>query len=167
MPQLKAHIAEYASFRGPVTDMVSGQPLNHVNNLIRGCLWFNFGFYFVIILRQRFIQSAGNLACKFMFWLGRFVQQALCQHAQAGKLLAETIACREQGAAWQPRLRSAEAAVRRAAAGRRTETLCEDLARVEQAKHEIDGNLNIGLVMAVLLQEIAAHVRGDQAHATA
>jgi len=74
-------------------------------------------------------------------------------------LLSETVACRERGSQWRPRATAAAPLVRRAAARRDTATLLADIARVERAKHEIDGNLSIGLVMAVLLQDLSEHVR--------
>jgi DNA polymerase III subunit delta' len=85
-------------------------------------------------------------------------RQALrvCDHLSW--LLAETVACRERGDIWRPRLEQAAARVRAAAARRPTGVLLEDIARVERAKREIDGNFNIGLVMAVLLQDLSEHV---------
>ncbi len=80
-------------------------------------------------------------------------------------LTGEMIACREQGEAWRPRLRRSAERLRTLAAGRRTSSLLDDLARIERAKHEIDGNLNLGLVMAALCEEISNHVRRDQAAA--
>ncbi len=84
-------------------------------------------------------------------------RQALqvCDHL--AWLLAETVACREQGAAWLPRLAQAAGVVREAAAARGTPVLLRDIVRVDQAKQRIEGNLNLGLVMAALLQELYEH----------
>jgi DNA polymerase-3 subunit delta' len=81
-------------------------------------------------------------------------------------LTAEVLACRERGADWQPRLASQADRLRAIAARRRTPGLLDDLARIERAKHEIDGNLNLGLVMAGLCEDLGAHARRDQSIAT-
>ena len=49
-------------------------------------------------------------------------------------------------------------AIERMAAGAPGGALLAAIARVEQTKHQIDGNLNLGLVMATLLQELTADV---------
>lgn len=84
-------------------------------------------------------------------------RQALrvCDHLNW--LLAESLACREQGTSWQPRIAQASELVRQAAAVRSTETLLRDIVRVDRARHQIDGNLNLGLVMAALLQDLGEH----------
>jgi DNA polymerase-3 subunit delta' len=82
-------------------------------------------------------------------------------------LTAETLACREQGADWRPRLATRAAQVRALAPRRRARGLLADLARIERAKHEIDGNLNLGLVMAGLCEDLGDHVRRDQLTASA
>jgi DNA polymerase III subunit delta' len=86
-------------------------------------------------------------------------RQALrvCDHL--AWLLSETVGCRELGGDWQPRLAQAADRVRAAASLRETDVLLQDIARVERAKHQIEGNFNIGLVMAVLLQDLSDHVR--------
>ncbi|MFO7609537.1 MAG: hypothetical protein R6X35_10130 [Candidatus Krumholzibacteriia bacterium] len=78
-------------------------------------------------------------------------------------LYSDTIGCLEGGNGWQPRLEPAAAVVRQAAAGRRTRTLLEDLAAIDAARGDIDRNLNIGLVMAVLCEGLIAHAQRDQA----
>ena len=77
-------------------------------------------------------------------------------------LYSDTVACRELGDAWVPRLEVAREGVQRAAAMRRTEGLLKGMARIENARGEIDRNLNIGLVMAVLFEELSNHVERDQ-----
>lgn len=74
-------------------------------------------------------------------------------------LLAETLACREQHAGWVPRFDHLSDQVRRAAAVRDTGVLLRDIERVDRAKHQIDGNLNLGLVMAGLFQDLSDHDR--------
>ena len=86
-------------------------------------------------------------------------RRALMFYETLEMLLSETVACRERAAAWQPRAASAAPLVRQAAATMTTEHLLAGIARIEQAKHEIDGNLNIGLVSAVMLQELSDHAR--------
>ncbi len=77
-------------------------------------------------------------------------------------LYSDTVACRELGTDWIPRLEVARESVQRAAASRGTRSLLQDLARIESARGEIDRNLNIGLVMAVLFEELSNHVGIDQ-----
>lgn len=84
-------------------------------------------------------------------------QRALQVCETLALLLAETVACRERGPHWQPRATAAAALVRRAAAQWDTDGLLRAIARVEQAKQDIDGNFNLGLVMAVLLQDLSVH----------
>jgi DNA polymerase-3 subunit delta' len=86
-------------------------------------------------------------------------RRALLFYESLSLLLSETVACRERGDAWRPRATAAADLVRQAATTARTPELLAGIARVEQAKHEIDGNLNIGLVTAVLLQDLGDHVR--------
>lgn len=77
----------------------------------------------------------------------------------------DTVACRELGADWKPRLPLSEAVVRRVAARRDTDTLLLDLARIEDARQDIDHNINIGLAMAVLFEGLIDHVERDQSRA--
>jgi len=85
-------------------------------------------------------------------------QQALLVCETLALLLSETVACRECGESWQPRSAASVPAIRQVAERRPTETLLRSIARIERAKRQIDGNLNLGLVMAVLLQELAGDV---------
>lgn len=72
-----------------------------------------------------------------------------------------------RGDGWEPRL-PRDAALIADLAGRRTPAgLLRDIAAVEQARREIDQSLNLGLVMAVLFQELSTHVRMDRAAARA
>ena len=84
-------------------------------------------------------------------------RQALrvCDHL--AWLMSEAIACREQGDGWSPRLEHAADLVRRAAGARDTKVLLQDIHRLERAKQHIDGNLNIGLVMAGLFEDLYGH----------
>jgi DNA polymerase III delta prime subunit len=75
---------------------------------------------------------------------------------------SDLLMCQERGTDWQPRLVGAADRVRRIAARRSSRTLLEDIARVEIAKGEIDGNLNIGLTMAVLGQELVNNAQRDR-----
>ncbi|HPF71071.1 MAG TPA: hypothetical protein PLQ13_10395 [Candidatus Krumholzibacteria bacterium] len=82
-------------------------------------------------------------------------------------LYSDAVGCREAGSAWQPRLHAVADAVRAAAGRRRTATLLTDLAAIDDARGDIDRNLNIGLVMAVLFEGLIAHAERDQAAAAA
>ncbi len=78
-------------------------------------------------------------------------------------LYSDAINCREMGDQWRPRITSAEQLVIQASAGRRTDTLLEDMAAIEASRREIDRNLNIGLAMAVLFEGLIDHAEADQA----
>lgn len=82
-------------------------------------------------------------------------------------LYSDAVGCREGGPGWQPRLEQAADVVREAAQRRRTRTLLEDLATIDATRGDIDRNLNIGLVMAVLFEGLIAHAERDQAAAAA
>ena len=86
-------------------------------------------------------------------------RRALLFYETLELLLGETVACRERGDGWRPRLTGAAESVRQVATGTPTEGLLAGIGRIEQAKHEIGGNLNIGLVTAVMLQDLSDHVR--------
>ena len=75
---------------------------------------------------------------------------------------SETLACRERGADWRPRMEAAATFVRDQARRRRTNTLLADIAGIESTKGDIDRNLNIGLSMAVLFEGLIDHAEGDQ-----
>ena len=66
------------------------------------------------------------------------------------------------GTGWQERLPGARNLITRAAAVRHTEILLEDMARIDASRQEIDRNLNIGLVMAVLFEGLIDHAEEDQ-----
>ena len=70
---------------------------------------------------------------------------------------SDALACREAGDGWQPRFPASAAVARRVAAARGTHALLADMARIDAAVGEIDRNLNIGLVMAVLFEGLQDH----------
>ncbi len=74
----------------------------------------------------------------------------------------DAMACREMGSDWVPRLPLSREVVARAATGRQTETLIEDMARIENTRREIDRNINIGISLAVLFEGLIDHVERDQ-----
>ncbi|MFO7655333.1 MAG: hypothetical protein R6X25_16150 [Candidatus Krumholzibacteriia bacterium] len=90
---------------------------------------------------------------------GRVLQ--LCE--MLGLYYSEALAALARGEAWDPRIagerraRVAELAVRR-----RPRTLVADIARLERTKQEIDRNLNIGLCLAVLFEDLIDHVQHDE-----
>ncbi len=90
---------------------------------------------------------------------GRAIQ--LCESLNL--LYSDTVACREAGDAWRPRLAAGTDVVRGVAGARATATLLADMARIERAKGDIDGNVNIGLAMAVLFEGLTDHAERDQA----
>jgi DNA polymerase III delta prime subunit len=75
---------------------------------------------------------------------------------------SEILLCRTQGAGWKPRLLAETERIGRLAAARHSQTLLEDIAQIEAAKQEIDGNVNIGLVMAVLGQGLLINAERDK-----
>ena len=77
---------------------------------------------------------------------------------------SDALVCREAGDLWQPRFPEAVAVVKRVAAQRPTEMLLGDMARIGAAGGDIDRNLNIGLVMAVLFEGLQAHGRYEPAN---
>ncbi len=82
-------------------------------------------------------------------------------------LYSDAVGCREGGPGWQPRLEQAADVVREVAQRRRTRTLLADLAAIDATRGDIDHNLNIGLVMAVLCEGLIDHAERDQAAAAA
>lgn len=72
---------------------------------------------------------------------------------------SDALACREAGDGWQPRFPAAAATVRRVAAAQSTAALLADMALIDAAAGEIDRNLNLGLVMAVLFEGLQDHER--------
>ena len=76
-------------------------------------------------------------------------------------LYSDTVFRRERGDGWSSRLADADPAVASAAARRSTPSLLEDMARIDDARRDIDRNLNIGLVMAVLGEDLIDHGRRD------
>ena len=70
---------------------------------------------------------------------------------------SDALACREADDGWQPRFPAAAAVARRIAAARDTRRLLADMSRIDAATGEIDRNLNLGLVMAVLFEGLQDH----------
>lgn len=75
---------------------------------------------------------------------------------------SDTVACKEMGQGWKPRLPMSQNVVARAAALRSTDTMLEDMARIENTRRDIDRNINIGLSMAVLFEGLIDHAERDQ-----
>jgi len=67
---------------------------------------------------------------------------------------SDVLACREIGADWRPRLAGDENLIRDLAARSDARGLLHYIDAVEKARAGIDRNLNIGLTMAVLFQEL-------------
>jgi hypothetical protein len=78
-------------------------------------------------------------------------------------LYSDAVGCREGGSAWSPRLTQDAERVRAAVVSRRTSSLLRDLATIDATRGDIDRNLNIGLVMAVLFEGLITHAERDQA----
>jgi hypothetical protein len=79
---------------------------------------------------------------------------------------SDALICREAGDGWQPRFPEAASVVRRVAAQWPTAKLLGDMTRIDAAGGDIDRNLNIGLVMAVLFEGLQAHGRHEPATGT-
>jgi len=75
---------------------------------------------------------------------------------------SETLACRERGADWRARLPEAADNLQELARRRDHGSLLADIERLERAKGEIDRNLNIGLCMAVLFEDLIDHAERDR-----
>lgn len=76
---------------------------------------------------------------------------------------SEALACRVFGDTWHPRLEAARAGIVAAVAGRRTETLLQDIEAIDSTRRQVDQNINIGLAMAVLFEGLIDNARRDQA----
>jgi len=77
-------------------------------------------------------------------------------------LYSEILRCREWAGRWECRLPGAEDFIRAAALARTTESLLADVAMIESAREDIDRNLNIGLLLAVLGEGLIDHAEKDQ-----
>ncbi|MBU8870227.1 MAG: hypothetical protein KOO60_05045 [Gemmatimonadales bacterium] len=77
-------------------------------------------------------------------------------------LYSDTVACRELGQQWKPRLASASGMVAAAGPKRKTGSLLREMALIEGSRQEIDRNINIGLSMAVLFEGLIDHVERDK-----
>jgi DNA polymerase III delta prime subunit len=75
---------------------------------------------------------------------------------------SELLACRERGESWHARAPEAATALQEIAVRRRSRTLLDDIGRVERTKTEIDRNLNIGLSLAVLFEDLIDHAQSDR-----
>ncbi|PIE76810.1 hypothetical protein CSA17_00220 [bacterium DOLJORAL78_65_58] len=76
----------------------------------------------------------------------------------------DLLACIEQAEAWRPRLPMSRDIVAAAAARRHSRTVIGDMARIEEARRDIDRNLNIGLTMAVLCEGLIENAQRDPSH---
>jgi len=79
---------------------------------------------------------------------------------------SDVINCRELGEQWRPRLAAGADVVRGAAATRQTESLLADMATIETSRREVERNINVGLSMAVLFEELINSGLSDRAAAT-
>jgi DNA polymerase III delta prime subunit len=77
-------------------------------------------------------------------------------------LYSDTVGCKELGACWAARLPAAASVVTAAADRRTTASLLADMELIEAARLDIDRNINIGLVMAVLFEGLAENAEKDQ-----
>jgi len=88
---------------------------------------------------------------------GRAIQ--LCELLNL--LYSDAVNCRELGDQWRPRQAAASAMVAGACATRHTASLLADMATIEATRREIDRNLNVGLSLAVLFEELVDRVASD------
>ncbi len=75
---------------------------------------------------------------------------------------SEILRCLTRGGEWLPVTREREQVLREAAAKRTPQGILCDLDAIEKAQRDIERNLNIGLMMAVLFQELVRHVEEDR-----
>lgn len=75
---------------------------------------------------------------------------------------SDTIGSRELGADWRPRLTVSAELTGQVSRGRSTASLLADLERIEVARREVDRNINIGLVMAVMLEGLIENAERDR-----
>lgn len=78
---------------------------------------------------------------------------------------SDILGCVSRGEAWRPKLAADETLIRDLAGRRSPASLLQDIDAVERAHRGIDRNLNIGLVMAVLFQELHHEIETDRAAA--
>ena len=78
-------------------------------------------------------------------------------------MYSDAVGCLESGADWRPRIAQAADMVAGFVGRRRTDTLLEDMALIDAARRDIDRNINIGLVMAVLFEGLIDHAEADHA----
>jgi DNA polymerase III delta prime subunit len=75
---------------------------------------------------------------------------------------SDTMGLIEAGDQWPCRLPAMARVTGQAARQRQTATLLKDMESIDAARGDIDRNLNIGLVLAVLFEELIENVRRDQ-----
>jgi len=75
---------------------------------------------------------------------------------------SEVLRCMTRGAEWSPVAVEREQTIREAATHRSPMGVLRDLEVLERAHKDIERNLNIGLMMAVLFQELVRHVEDDR-----
>jgi DNA polymerase III delta prime subunit len=75
---------------------------------------------------------------------------------------SEALACLERSGSWEPRVPDAEGFLTELASSRKSAALRADIMRVERTKSELDRNLNIGLCMAVLFEDLIDHAQRDR-----
>ncbi len=78
---------------------------------------------------------------------------------------SDILGCASRGEAWRPKLAADETLIRDLAGRRSPAGLLQDIDAVERARRGIDRNLNIGLVMSVLFQELHHEIETDRAAA--
>lgn len=77
-------------------------------------------------------------------------------------LYSEIMKCRELQDTWRPRVPEARDVILQAASSRSTDSVLGDMARIDACCTDIDRNLNIGLLLAVLSEELIDHAEEDR-----
>jgi len=77
-------------------------------------------------------------------------------------IYSEILGCRVRGDQWRPAQPADAAPIAALAAERSPESLLRDIESLEGVRRDIERNLNIGLVTAVLFQELSRHAREDR-----
>ena len=77
-------------------------------------------------------------------------------------IYSEIMGCRVRGDDWRPAQPADAPWIASLAADRSPESLLRDIGSLERVRRDIERNLNIGLVTAVLFQELSRHAREDR-----
>lgn len=75
---------------------------------------------------------------------------------------SDAVSCAVMGERWEPRLMDAAEIVAGVSSGREPRTMLPEMAAIDDARGQIDRNINIGLCMAVLFEGLIDHAERAQ-----